>query len=286
MPRTARVKATSNIYHVVIKGADNQIIFENADDCNKYLEYLEKYKQELNFYLLAYCLMSNHVHMLIFSPNVPIDKIFRKLNTSYACWFNLKYNRTGYLQQGRYYSEAIENVNSMLAVMRYIHLNPVHAGLEASPGDSYIWSSIYDYFNIPQNNFGLKKGERHPINFSSGKIFSLESSNLFHSDSLTDTEFIVKCFDNFESFINYHNIKVNEYFLDVSNIRLRLPDDVARQIMLRETGLESCSEFSKLTLPQRDKYLRLLRDDGLSARQLNRLTGISRGVIDRVLRCL
>ena len=105
MPRKARLKSTSNVYHVVIRGANRQQMFEDRKDYLKYLDILEYYKRECNYSIYAYCLMSNHVHLLIYTPVTPLEMIFRRINTRYAVWFNMKYDRTGYLQQGRYYSE-------------------------------------------------------------------------------------------------------------------------------------------------------------------------------------
>ena len=90
MPRNSRRKSGTLTYHVVIKGADRQLLFEEAKDYEKYLEIIDYYKQECQFELFAYCLMSNHVHLLIrHSPEFPLETIFRRINTAYAVWFNM-----------------------------------------------------------------------------------------------------------------------------------------------------------------------------------------------------
>lgn len=102
MPRQKRRKSSLQMYHVIIRGADHQLFFQEPKDYKKYLDLLDYFKSECQFKIYAYCLMSNHVHLLIHSPLTPLETIFRRLNTSYAGWYNLKYQRTGYLQNSRY----------------------------------------------------------------------------------------------------------------------------------------------------------------------------------------
>ena len=98
MPRHSRKKSSTQTYHVVIKGADRQLLFEETKDYIKYLDILEYYKEKFSFNIYAYCLMSNHVHLLIHHPDtVSLESIFRHINTTYATWFNLKYKRTGFV---------------------------------------------------------------------------------------------------------------------------------------------------------------------------------------------
>ena len=93
MPRNRRQLSSTRTYHIVIKGADRQLIFEEPNDFHKYLSYLEYYKELCKFEIFAYCLMPNHVHILLrHSPDCSLETIFRKLNTAYAIWFNRKYN--------------------------------------------------------------------------------------------------------------------------------------------------------------------------------------------------
>lgn len=89
MPRIKRQTSTTNTYHVVIKGADRQLLFEESKDYRKYLELLDYFKQECQYEVFAYCLMSNHVHLLIrHSDDIPLETIFRRINTTYAVWYN------------------------------------------------------------------------------------------------------------------------------------------------------------------------------------------------------
>lgn len=252
LPRHARQKSSTNIYHVVVKGADRQLLFEEKKDYLKYLRILEYYKYECEFKIYAYCLMSNHIHLLIHhSENTSLSTIFRKINTTYACWFNAKYNRTGYLQNDRFYSEPVETEKYLLSVVKYIHFNPTKAGLENSPGEKYPWSSFYDY----------------------------RSSK----SKLTDIDFILEILGNRDIFITQHRIVTDEKCLDINTIKRRLPDDVARDIIQELCDCNTSTDFQNLPINQRNNYLIILYKKGISVRQLNRLTGIPRGIIDRVL---
>lgn len=252
MPRHSRQKSSTRTYHVVIKGADRQLLFEELNDYKKYLEILQYYKEECKFELFAYCLMSNHVHLLIrHSPEHSLETVFRHINTAYAVWFNMKYNRTGFVQNGRYFSEPVETERYLLTVVKYIHYNPTKAGMEPTPGASYPWSSFYDY---QQNN-----------------------------SDLTDISVVLSIVGGLDSFIASHKIYENEKCLDVDRLGRRLPDDVAREIIFEISNCNSTSEFQKLSLSSRKKNIQLIHEKGVSIRQINRLTGIPRGVVERLI---
>lgn len=250
MPRTARKKSFTNTYHIVVKGNDRQIIFEEKADFQEYLHILELYKKECHFKLFAYCLMSNHVHLIIQTTDTPLDIIFRKINTRYASWFNTKYQRSGHVQDGRFHSEPIENINYLRNAIRYIHNNPVKAGLEQAPGLSYQWSSIHEY----------KSG----------------------TNRLVDTAFIYSLFSCME-IMDSDNLQGEDHFIDIDNLRVRLTDDEAAEILKRKCSCSNVADFSAFPLVTRNEYLRKLHDAGLSIRQLNRITGVSRGVIQKVI---
>lgn len=249
MARKPRQLSSLNLYHVVIRGADRQIIFENDRDYRKYLQYLEYYKEKCDFELYAYCLMSNHVHLLIHNPSSSLDSIFRHINTAYSIWFNMKYQRTGHLQQGRFYSEPIESLQQLMSCMRYIHHNPAKAGFVSYDFPSYKWSSFNDYFS---------------------------------KSPLADTDFILNLFANMDDFLNYHKTYSSNDFVDIDKMIKRMPDDVAKEIITSISGCQTSTDFQKLSLLERNRVILELKKKGLSIRQINRLTGVSRGVIQRI----
>ena len=253
MPRHARIKSSTNTYHVVVKGADNQLLFEDPKDYQKYMALLEYYKERCEFELLAYCLMSNHVHLLLrHAADSSLEGIFRHLNTAYSTWFNMKYKRTGYVQDGRYYSEPVEDNRYLISALRYIHFNPTKAGLETAPGVAYPWSSYYEYISS--------------------------------RPGITDISFVNNILGSQEQFLLLHSTPVEEKCLDIEQLRKRTPDDVAKDIIFDTCKCNSVADFQKLSLSDRDKYLVSIHKKGVSIRQLNRLTGTPRGVIERIIR--
>ena len=251
MPRKPRQLSALDIYHVVIKGVNSQLMFEESKDYLKYLEILELHKENCDFDLFAYCLMSNHVHLLIRTNNVPLESVFRKINTAYANWFNMKYSRSGPLQDGRYYSEPIESLDYLLSALRYIHKNPLKANLENTIGAKYPWNSYQAY--TKQN------------------------------DSLVDIKFVLSEFSSIDEFIEYHSSDSDNVFIDINNIKRRIPDDVAIEVIKQSCGVKYPTDISKFSLLDRRNSIFLLYENGISARQINRLTGIPRGIIDRIL---
>ena len=251
MSRNARQLSSTDTYHVVIRGADHQLLFEEKKDYQKYLEILQLYEAECQFELYAYCLMPNHIHLLIHSPVTSLGSVFRHVSTTYSGWFNAKYNRTGYLQEGRYFSEPVETEKYLFTVLRYIHQNPIKAGLETVPGETYPWNSFCDYIS------GI--------------------------NDIVNIEYILQFLGGLESFRSLHQIIVEEECLDINTLRKRLPDDVARDIIRTECNCETVSDFQKLTLLERNGNIILLRKKGLSIRQINRLTGTPKGVIEKII---
>lgn len=127
MPRKARIESKSGIYHIMLRGINRQQIFEDDEDFEKFLWVLKDVKQLSRFKLYGYCLMGNHIHLLLKPENEPLELIFRRIGSKYVYWYNLKYQRTGHLFQDRFKSEPVENISSFFVVLRYIHQNPVKA---------------------------------------------------------------------------------------------------------------------------------------------------------------
>ena len=145
MPRTARKKSESSIYHVMLRGINKQRIFEDREDYERFLFLLERYRETCGYRVYAWCLMPNHIHILLKEGNEPLYSVFRRVGASFVYWYNLKYERTGHLFQDRYKSETVEDDTYFLTVLRYIHQNPVKAGLCNFP-DEYLYSSYSHYF--------------------------------------------------------------------------------------------------------------------------------------------
>lgn len=109
MARRARRKSRTGIYHVISRGIDRQIIFEDNEDYRRLLDTLKECQEKSGCEIYAYCLMGNHIHLLLKENKEDLGIMFRRLGASYVYWYNKKYKRRGYLFQGRYKSEAVES---------------------------------------------------------------------------------------------------------------------------------------------------------------------------------
>jgi REP element-mobilizing transposase RayT len=148
MPRYARKKSDIGIFHIMLRGINKQTIFEDDEDRRRFMETIERFKAVSKYEIYGYCLMSNHVHLLLKETEEAISTAIKRICSSYVYWYNWKYERCGHLFQERYKSEIVENDAYLLTVLRYIHQNPVKAGISKSTQD-YKWSSYNEYIKEP-----------------------------------------------------------------------------------------------------------------------------------------
>lgn len=148
MPRIKREVSETGIYHVMSRGNARNSIFIDNQDKGKYIAILREKMGKSNFSLYAYCIMDNHSHLIIKENDMTLRDIMKSINISYASYFNKKYDRVGHVFQDRYLSEPILDDKYLLAVVRYIHNNPVKAKL-VQRCEEYQWSS---YINYIENN--------------------------------------------------------------------------------------------------------------------------------------
>ena len=128
----------------MLRGINRQVIFEDDGDRRYFVSVLGECKEVSGFKLHAFCLMPNHVHLLIEPAEESLEIIFKRLGSRYAVWYNRKYQRVGHLFQDRFRSENVETDTYYKTVLRYILQNPMKAGIETRPG-SYRWSSYLAY---------------------------------------------------------------------------------------------------------------------------------------------
>src|SRR6056297_3473731 len=121
MARKPRRKSETGIYHVMLRGINKQRIFEDKQDYQKFIDVIKKTKETSDFNLYSYCLMSNHIHLLIKETEEELGEIFKRIGARFVYWYNSKYSRTGHLFQGRFKSEVVESDSYLLTVLRYIH---------------------------------------------------------------------------------------------------------------------------------------------------------------------
>lgn len=247
MPRQARKKSESGIYHVMLRGINQQQIFEEPEDFEKFLQILKDCKAISGYKLFAYCLMGNHIHLLIKPEEESLEQAFKRIGGRFVYWYNVKYQRIGHLFQDRFRSEPVETDEYFMTVLRYIHQNPIKAGL-CKVIDAYTYSSYKEYF--------------------------IESD-------LIDTESAYQIISQ-EQFREFHEEIETKQCLDVDeNIRIRLTDEQAKCVMKRVSGKGSVSEYQTLREDLKEKYVKKLYEKKLSIRQISRLTGVSKGLVEK-----
>lgn len=142
MPRQARLDVPGALHHIMVRGIDKSKIFKDDNDKTRFLERLGQTVEEGECSVYAWTLMDNHVHLLFKSGKHGISTVMRKLLTWYAQYFNRRHRRTGHLFENRYKSILCDEDNYLLALIRYIHLNPVRAKVVETIEqlDRYPWS--------------------------------------------------------------------------------------------------------------------------------------------------
>ena len=252
MPRAAREKSESGIYHVMLRGVNKQQIFEETEDYKKFIQILKECKEISKFELYAYCLMGNHIHLLLRVEKEPLETVFRRIGSRFVYWYNIKYELHGHLFQDRYKSEPIDDDAYFVVALRYILRNPVKAGL-CKYAKEYKYSSYKDYVSCDDNTLS-----------DTEKVFSLIGK------------------ETFEEYINTDN---NDSCLEIeTKDNIRITDEKAKKIILKKAKCDSVSEFQEIPKAKRDKLLRVLKEQGLSIRQISRLTGTPKGVVERAVK--
>ncbi len=140
MARPLRVEYPGAFYHVINRGNAGAAVFKSIRDREKFLEYLGKAAKRFSIRIHTYCLMTNHYHLLVETPDPNLSRAIQWINVSYATYFNRKRDRRGHLFKGRFKSILIDADEYLKHLSRYIHLNPVRAKMIDRPS-GYLWSS-------------------------------------------------------------------------------------------------------------------------------------------------
>ncbi len=252
MARTPRIRSESGIYHIIMRGINRQNIFEDEEDSKRFINTLGKYKEPCGYELYAYCLMGNHLHLLLKEGQEPLGQVMRRICGSYVYWYNQKYDRVGNLFQGRYKSEPVEDDRYFLVALRYIFQNPTKAGIVASVED-YEWCNYKEY---------LIKNRMTDVDFVFG---------LFHAKRELATK-------SFKEYINKEN---EDICMDIMD-KTQIADKKAKEIIKRHCKIANAIDLQKLDIATRNLYLKDLKEKyNLSIRQIERLTGISRGIVTK-----
>lgn len=251
LARVAREKSDTGIYHIIMRGINKQNIFEDEEDRDRFIDTLRIYKDISKFKLYAYCLMTNHIHLLIKEEEESISQTIKRISSSYVKWYNGKYERCGHLFQDRFKSEVVENEIYLLTVIRYIHQNPVKAYL-VNKVEEYLWSSYQEYLH-------------QSLIVDKDMILGLISENNDKS---------------IEQFIVFNSVSNDDECMDIEDKQKVSDRSVVEYIL--GYGIENISEMNKLEIEKRNKIILKVLKRGASMNQLSRVTGISKSTISRI----
>ncbi|SLL19596.1 Transposase and inactivated derivatives [Mycobacteroides abscessus subsp. abscessus] len=152
MPRKRRIWYPGASFHITSRGIRRTSLFWDEEDREEYLRLLVEVMAKRPFILQTYCLMTNHIHLQIKTLQHSPSNIMQLLHFNYAKYFNKKYEFTGHVFESRYGSELITSAQYELEVNRYIHLNPIRAGMVETL-EEYPWSSYFDYIVAREGSF-------------------------------------------------------------------------------------------------------------------------------------
>ena len=145
--RRARKNLVSDYLHIMVQGINREYIFNKKEEIQKYLKILKKNLIKYDVLIIAYCIMNNHAHFLVYSENKKeVSELMRVVNTTYAIYYNKKNNRVGFVFRNRYRAEEILTNAHLISCIKYIHQNPVKAGI-CNNMKNYEFSSYNDYLN-------------------------------------------------------------------------------------------------------------------------------------------
>ena len=248
MPRVARKRSESGIYHVILRGINRQEIFYDEADYRYFIDVLREIKEGENYAMHAYCLMGNHVHMLIREKELDLSSVMKRVGIRYAFWYNKRYKRVGHVFQDRYRSETVESDEYFLTVARYIHKNPVKAGVTAK-AEEYDWSSCRDYY-----------AQRKAA-------------------GLVDCEMLLGMLNGRTQFKRYMEEEDEQEIMEYEAVE-PLSDKDVYEIMKSLLEDKEIGELNTINKEERNRILRQLKEvKGSSLRQISRVTGLGLNVI-------
>lgn len=242
MSRKPRLFVDSGTYHVILRGNNRQNLFVDDSDRNFFIARLRKYSAELNIDVHAYCLMNNHVHLLIGNANDGMSLLIQKIANSYVFYFNRKYERCGHLFQGRFKSEPIQDEAYFKTVYRYILQNCEKAGIAGT--DSYRWNSF-----------------RALRECSDGQFIKVSH--------------IAGMFGSRKELLDFVLQKEDAECMEYEG-RTVFSDEGAVRFIRKLFGISSPYRLERLDVEEQAARCRIMKERGLSVSQISRITGISR----------
>lgn len=259
MARVQRAYSSSGCYHIMVRGNERKKIFLDDGDRQRFLATLLKKKTETGLAVYAYCIMDNHIHLVVRDDHNEISTIMKGIATSYAMFFNGKYNRVGHVFQDRFKSECVEDERYLMSVIRYVHNNPVQANIVEKLGD-YEWSSYRSYMSPDATTIA-------DVRYILGMI----GENLNQA---------------IKEFKRFSNEKDEAEYMDLDDEMIKTLEDA--RIYLDRYLARNWPEIDREAIDQdkvvRNHVIRELRTNtGLTIRKIAELLGLNRRVVERVV---
>ena len=247
MPRTARIVSETGFYHVIQRGNGRRYLFESDVDRKRYLALLQSCALDSGIRIIAWCLMQNHVHTILDGSIEGLSEMMLKMGTSYARYFNETTGHSGSVFEDRFSSIPLRDDRQLLACVKYIHNNPMKAGI--ADLDQYPWSSYHEYVM---------------------------------GNGIIDSEPVLSLLQGVEGFIAFsQDERFNLYY-----VRKGKHVESGDELIAARAALGGCSPATIASLPkqERDRSLVSLHLAGLTAAQIVRMTGIGRSTVYNAIR--
>jgi len=245
----------------MLRGNERKDIFIDNEDKEKLIKIILHKKADETFKLYAYCIMDNHLHLIVKEQKETISQIIKKIAISYAYYFNNKYKRVGHLFQDRYKSETIEDEPYLLSVIRYIHNNPEKAGITKK--EKYKWSSYSNYTVLLNHHREIPEIKEILKMFSSDKERALKKF-IYYSNQYEEKNFL-EMKETIKSEIDEEN--VNEFIQEYLQSRNLKKEDLKRR---------------EHTQQKKDLIQQLTKRSNLSKRKIAILIGVNRETVRKV----
>ena len=299
MPRHLRVEFSGAICHVTIRGNARQSIFEDDQDYERFLARLAESVETYRIRLYLFCLLGNHAHLLLETPDTNLSRFMQSVETGYTVYYNLRHRRVGHLFQGRYGAKLVDGDDYLKKLSRYIHLNPVFTTrMKAMPGEqrisclrNYRWSSYRSYVGLAKElkyvtygpvlaQMGGRKGQRKRLyrEFVEGGIAGADDEFLkdlkTSPHAIGGADFLAWARDLYLQLAEKQETSDDIAFRQEAR---RLPSEVILDVVCRHLGIkvERLKERTRKSIARPVAAVMLSRYGGLTNRAIAKMLRLS-----------
>ena len=255
LAKKQREFSSTDMYHIILRGNDKNDIFYDNQDRKMFFKVMKITKEKFKYNIYSYCLMNNHIHMVIKIKDEFLSKALQSLEIRYSAYFNKKTNRTGHLFQNRFFSKKIEDLNYFLTVCKYIHRNPEKANIEKT--QDYQWSSFNEYI---------------------GKEKYIDKNILMY--------YFDNNIENFKKYTLQNDDKEQLYNLSEFEMKNKLSEDELIEIIKKKFDLKNASDVSIISEEERERILFSLKElkelKSTSIAQISRVTKVTEYFIKKL----